>query len=92
MCSSDLSNYSRYKSETYEDLLNRAAKTADPKARADLLQQAEAVLIADQPIIPLYTGMQRELISPRVRGWQPNPSAIHLSRFLSIDPATPARQ
>ena len=83
-------NYSRYSNTAYDALINKAAATAEPATRLALLREAELMMIQDQPMIPLYTGVNRELVSPRVGGWQPNPSAIHLSRFLSVDPGAPA--
>jgi oligopeptide transport system substrate-binding protein len=82
-------NYSRYDNPTYDALINKAAATADSATRLALMREAELMMIQDQPMIPLYTGVNRELVSPRVHGWQPNPSAIHLSRFLSVDPGSP---
>ena len=85
-------NYSRYNSAAYDALIARAGVAPDARVRADLLRQAEALMLEDQPLIPLYAGVNRELVSPRVHGWEPNPSAIHLSRYLSIDPIAPPRQ
>ena len=64
-----------------------AQSERDPATRQDLLRKAELIMLSDQPIIPLYIGSNRELVSTRVHGWQPNPQAMHLSRYLSVDPA-----
>jgi oligopeptide transport system substrate-binding protein len=84
--SSVSSNYSRYHNAAYDDLLAKAAASADRKQRADLLREAETLALADQPILPLLVGTSRTLVARRVHGWAPNPMDVALSRYLSVDP------
>ncbi len=79
------SNYSRYSNPAYDALLTKAAKTGDRKARSELLHQAEAIAIADMPILPIAFGVSKALVAPQVKGWHPNASDVHLSRYLTID-------
>lgn len=53
---------------TFDRLLDEAAATADLDARLAKVREAEAVLIAAQPIIPLFAYTQKHLIRPYVRG------------------------
>lgn len=78
------SNYARYDNPAYDNLLGEAQQTAQPAARAELLQQAEGIMLADQPVIPLYFGATRNLVAARVTGWKGNPVDVHLSRFLGV--------
>jgi len=78
------SNYSRYRSAVYDDLMTKAAAMENGGARADLLRRAEAQMLADQPVIPLYYGVTKSLVSQRVVGWRANSGGIHLSRYLSV--------
>lgn len=78
------SNYSRYRNPAFDDLMARAAQAGEGTARATLLQQAEKLAMGDQPIIPLYTGVTRNLIAKHVSGWQPNPLDFYPSRYLSL--------
>ncbi|MFA6960025.1 MAG: peptide ABC transporter substrate-binding protein [Opitutaceae bacterium] len=64
-------NHSGWKNPGYDQLLFQAARTTDPDARNALFQQAEALLIADAPFIPLYTYTHVFLINPAVQGWYP---------------------
>ncbi len=85
--SSTASNYAKYDSPSYDALLRQAAQTADLGDRAKVLKDAEAVMLTDQPIIPLYYGATRNLVSRRVSGWHGNATDVHLSRYLSLDTA-----
>ena len=44
---------------------------------------AEALLLADYPVIPLYFYVSKHLVSPVVQGFESNPLDIHPSRFLA---------
>jgi oligopeptide transport system substrate-binding protein len=53
--SSNPNNRTGWKSDRYDTLMRTANATADLKARAKILQQAESILIRDElPIVPLY--------------------------------------
>jgi oligopeptide transport system substrate-binding protein len=82
--SSTRSNYSRYHSPIFDGLLARAAAIENAAARAEILHDAEALAMADQPIIPLYFGVSKNLVSQRVVGWRANAIDVHPSRYLSL--------
>jgi oligopeptide transport system substrate-binding protein len=65
-------NDSGYASAEYDRLVTAAQSELDMQKRAQLLQQAEAVLLEDMPIIPLYYYVSKHLIKPWVRGYAPN--------------------
>ena len=81
------SNMTGYASEEYESLMQRAAVQTDLVRRQLYLEEAERVLLADHPVIPLYFYVSKHLVSPRVRGWGDNVLDYHYSQHLSI--ATP---
>jgi oligopeptide transport system substrate-binding protein len=78
------SNYSRYANAGFDALMARAAQEKNHVTRGQLLQQAEKTALADQPIIPLYTGMARNLVAKRVAGWTPNAMDFNLSRYMTV--------
>jgi hypothetical protein len=65
-------------------LLHEAAETADARKRLDLLQRAEALMMADDPLLPLYVYVSKHLVSTRVGGWQDNSLDHHATRDLYI--------
>ena len=78
------SNMSGYASEEYDSLMRRAAEQADPSRRRLYLEEAERVLLADHPVIPIYFYVSKHLVKPRVRGWGDNVLDYHYSQHLSI--------
>jgi oligopeptide transport system substrate-binding protein len=76
-------NLPRYANPEYDDLLARAANQADAGRRRALLQNAEQVMLADQPLIPLYFYVAKHLVSTRVTGWRDNAMNVVYSKQLA---------
>ena len=70
-------------------LLDEANRTLDPSVRYELLAQAEAYMLAAQPVIPLDTAATNWMKKPYVKGLYPNPGTLHSWKFVYIehDPA-----
>ncbi|WP_247878683.1 peptide ABC transporter substrate-binding protein [Niveispirillum sp. SYP-B3756] len=79
-------NHAAYANADYDRLLIEAAAQGDPMRRRALMEQAETQLLADAPIIPLYTYVTSHLVAAHVRGWEDNIRDLHLSRYLSVVP------
>jgi len=79
-------NYSGYANPRYDALLDAAASTPDPKARAAKLLQAEELALADYAWVPAWFMVTRDLVSPRVKGWIANARNINRTRWLGLDP------
>lgn len=74
-----------YSNEQYDQLLQQAATTSDTQQRSQLLRHAETLMLADDPLLPLYVYVSKHLVSPRVGGWQDNPLDHHATRDLYIE-------
>ncbi|CAO1654671.1 peptide ABC transporter substrate-binding protein [Parasphingorhabdus sp. NYA22] len=79
-------NYSGYDNPDYDRILALAIAEPDPAKRQLLMRQAEAILISDTPILPLYFYVTRSLVAERIAGWKDNISNVHPSRTLRIRP------
>lgn len=77
-------NSARYDNAEFGRLLNQARVTADPQARTDMMEQAEAIMMQDLPIIPIYHYATRRMVGTHVEGVVDNVRNVHASRFISI--------
>lgn len=82
----DGQNHAAYANAAFDQLLIQSAAEGDPLRRRALMEQAEALLLGDTPIIPLYTYVTCHLVAKHVRGWEDNIRDLHLSRYLSVVP------
>jgi oligopeptide transport system substrate-binding protein len=79
-------NYAHYSNKAYDDLIAQSDRELDPAKRADLLHQAENLVIADMPTIPIAFPKAADLVSPKVQGWKPNVLGSHPTMDLTITP------
>ena len=80
-------NMPRYTSAEYDALMARAADQVDPEQRKLYLEEAERVMLADYPVIPLYFFVSKHLVRPEVEGWGDNVLDYHYSQHLSFKAA-----
>ncbi len=76
-----------YNNSHYDKLLSEAARERIPTRRRRLLQAAEAIMIADQPIVPLFSYVTKRLVSTRLKGWRNNIMDHHYSRYMYFSDA-----
>ena len=81
------SNMPAYASEEYDAFMQSAASQVDLDRRRRFLEEAERVMLADHPVIPLYFYVSKHLVSPEVRGWGDNVLDYHYSQHLSLGAA-----
>lgn len=78
-------NIPRYANQVYEDLIDRSDQEADAAARAALMKEAEALMLEETPLTPLYFGVSRNLVQRWVKGWEDNLLNVNRSRYMSIE-------
>jgi len=81
---------SGWKNADYDKFILAARKETDPAKRLDDFQQAEAILMAEVPFIPLYYYTTIFLIRPEVRGYENNLMDEHIYQNIYLDPAATA--
>jgi oligopeptide transport system substrate-binding protein len=72
MISTNAQNDSGWVNERYDVLLAEAAQETHMQKRAKLLEEAERVMLAEAPIIPIYFYISKHLIKPWVGGFLTN--------------------
>jgi len=79
-------NDSGYSSSRYDALIMRAKDTADSTARAELLQQAERIMVEDDfPILPILHYASPIAIKPYVKGLYPNARLRFPFRYVTVE-------
>lgn len=77
-------NHSGYKNKDFDSLLEKAASCDYPKS-AQLFAQAEAVLLKDCPVIPIYFYNRVYLLNDCVKNWGSNPIDYHNYKDVYLD-------
>ena len=80
-------NDTGWSNNRYDELIAQAGTISDQEHRYARLQEAEAILMAELPIMPIYTYVSKSLVSPDVRGWYPNILDIHPFKYISLVPS-----
>jgi oligopeptide transport system substrate-binding protein len=65
----------------YDELVEKAAREPDEERRFALLAEAEAILLDELPILPLYDYVTRNLVNPRLGGFHENLRDEHFCKF-----------
>ncbi len=65
-------SHTGWKNPQYDKLIADAASTADEKKRNKLLSEAEALLIDEMVIMPLYIYTNFSFVRPEIVGFEPN--------------------
>jgi oligopeptide transport system substrate-binding protein len=76
-------NLPHYANRQYDDLLERASNAGDPTVRRELLEKAEGIMLADQPLIPLYFYVSKHLVGAHIEGWNDNAMNVIYSKNLA---------
>jgi ABC-type oligopeptide transport system substrate-binding subunit len=83
--SEDPQNLSAFANPDYDRLLASASSKADMASRDALMAEAEAVLLADHPVAPLYFFVSKHLVRPGIGGFEPNVLDRHPSKYLFLE-------
>lgn len=75
-------NYGQYTNPAYDALLDQAVQEADGARRAELLHQAEALMLSETAVLPLLTRVTQDIVSPDITGYEDNPEDIHRTRYM----------
>jgi oligopeptide transport system substrate-binding protein len=67
-------------------LIDQAAcKIVKPQDRIRALQEAERLLLDEAPVLPLFTYVNRGMLSRRVKGWYPNILDQHPLKYIHLE-------
>jgi oligopeptide transport system substrate-binding protein len=77
-------NYGDYRSPVFDGFLAAADREPDLQRRAALLARAEATMLRDAPVAPIYFAVNKSLVNPTVTGWVDNIVDHHRARYLCV--------
>lgn len=80
-------NYSKWQSETFNQILDKALKSSSQKEYLQKVKEAEQLLIEEMPITGLYHDNYVFLIQPHVRGFEISPLGHIYFDKISIAPS-----
>jgi oligopeptide transport system substrate-binding protein len=68
----------------YDELIHQAANEPDPERRMSLLHEAETILVDEQPIIPIYFRVSKNLVKPYVKGFFHSVNDEHPLKLIEV--------
>src|SRR6516164_3986330 len=83
--STNSQNLAKFSNLDYDRLMDEASVTADQGKRAQLLAEAEMILLREMPVLPIYFRVAGNLVSTRVKGWGDNLLNITYVKNLSLE-------
>ncbi|MFT5525463.1 MAG: oligopeptide transport system substrate-binding protein [Pirellulaceae bacterium] len=72
----------------YDQLIEQAGKEGNPEKRMDILHRAEAILMEELPILPIYYYVSINLVRPEVKGFSNNILDRHPLHILTTPVAS----
>lgn len=75
-------NYGDYNNSEYDALLRQASNETDLARRAEIFAEAEAIMLEDAAISPMWFGVNVNMVDPEITGWGENAKDIHRSRWM----------
>src|SRR5690606_32984476 len=79
-------NRTGYSNPEYDRTIRDSWTISDPAGRMAKLKEAEAILMDDMPIIPIYYYSLAELHDPKIRNAVPNPLGLYSWKDLHLAP------
>ena len=78
-------NDTGWESDAYRDLLDQAASELDPAKRTDLLLEAEAVMMEELPVIPIYYMESIYAVNDNVKNMNPDAIGRYHLKYVEVE-------
>jgi oligopeptide transport system substrate-binding protein len=75
-------NETGWSDSKYDQLIRGAEKEPDPQRRSDMLEEAEAILMNEMPVIPIYFYVSINMVNPDITGFYANIQDLHPLHLL----------
>jgi oligopeptide transport system substrate-binding protein len=78
-------NQTGWSNTQYDALVKAAGEENDAAKRLSLLAEAEAILLDEQPILPIYSYVTKNMVRRGVQGFSLNLQDLHPLHIMSVD-------
>jgi oligopeptide transport system substrate-binding protein len=78
-------NETGWSNKRFDELMDQAARLVNTKDRMRAMQDAERILLDEAPVLPLFTYVNKGMLSRKVKGWRPNILDQHPLKYISIE-------
>lgn len=85
----DSNNNTGWENADYDRLLKEAALEPTPEARFAKMREAEAILLEELPVLPVYWYTRSYLIRPEVKNWNPLLLDQHNYKYIRLEADIP---
>ena len=85
-------NQTGWSNSRYDQLIKDANSTGDQAKRYELFQEAEAILMDELPVLPIYFYTHVYFKQPSVKGWYPNILDEHPYKYVYLEPEPEAKK
>lgn len=82
----DSNNNTGWSNPEFDELFAESFHARDRRARYDMLRQAEAILLDEAPVLPIYWYTRVYLLHPDVRNWRPLLLDNHPYKHIELIP------
>lgn len=78
-------NSSNWSNTKFDRLVEMSNEIMDNKERIRLIQEAEAILLDEMPVAPIYFYTRNYLVDPRVKNWYTNAVDMRPLKFVYLE-------
>ncbi|MDP4153348.1 MAG: peptide ABC transporter substrate-binding protein [Bacillota bacterium] len=82
--SDNVNNFCKYNNKQYDDLISQIKSSDDRNVRYTKMHEAEALLMKDMPIAPIYYNVDTYLISSKLKGVYSSPLGFRFFKYATI--------
>ncbi|MCU0876818.1 MAG: peptide ABC transporter substrate-binding protein [Pirellulaceae bacterium] len=77
-------NQTGWSNARYDELIRLSASEPDAQRRMEMLREAETILLDEQPILPIYFRVTKNLVNPRVKNFFNSVQDEHPLKLIDV--------
>jgi oligopeptide transport system substrate-binding protein len=77
-------NQTGWSNARYDEMIREAAAEPDAERRMEMMREAETILLDEQPIVPIYFRVAKNLVNPRVKNFFNSVQDEHPLKLIDV--------